>query len=154
MLSLDALDMYASSVYKSRSDYRAMISESRQEQSSSTQPLLVDKAFFGKDNCLSLQVKKDACFMKWGRKAGSSWEWKTVKFSDVELGELLALVDGTVSEAKFFHSFGDDKTQLWFTRKDNSLICKAGDFTKGLSLGEMRVFGVLLRHSVWMMNLA
>ena len=131
-----------------------MISETRPSPAPTTDPLLVDKAFFGKDNCLSLQVKKEACYMKWGRKTGGSWEWKTVKFSDVELGELLALIDGTVPEVKFFHSFGDDKTQLWFTCKDNSLICKAGAFTKGLSLGEMRVLGVLLGHSVWMMNLA
>jgi len=131
-----------------------MISETRPAPAPNSEPLLVDKAFFGKDNCLSLQVKKDACFMKWGRKNGSSWEWKTVKFSDVELGELLALIDGDVSEAKFFHSFGEDKTQLWFKKSENSLVCKAGDFTKGLSLGEMRVLGVLLGHSVWMMNLA
>lgn len=123
-------------------------------QESSLPPTLVDKAFFGKDNCLSLQVRSDACFLKWGRKQGSAWEWKNTKFSDVELGELVALLRGEVSEAKFFHSFGDDKTSIWFARKDSGVVCKAGDFTKGLSLGEARVFEVLLTHSIWMMNLA
>ena len=124
----------------------------RTEQTSHAPPLM-DKAFFGKDNCLTVQLRAGSCFFKWGRKVGDSWEWKSVKFSDVELGEIVGLLEGRVDEAKFYHSFNDESTQIWISRLDKSVVFKAGEYTKGLALGEQKVLEVLLTHTVWMMNL-
>lgn len=124
------------------------------EENSSYAPPLMDKAFFGKDNCLTVQLRAGSCYFKWGRKAGDAWQWKSVKFSDVELGEILGLLEGNCDEAKFYHSFNDESTQIWISRLQNSVVLKAADYTKGLNVGEQKVLEVLLRHVIWMMNLS
>lgn len=123
------------------------------EQYNGPAPLL-DKAFFGKDTCLTIQLRSGNVYFKWGKKLGDAWQWKNVKFSDIELGDILRLLHGEVSEVKFYHSFNDEATQIWCSRmqEDNKVIMKAGDFTKGLSSGEQKVLSVLLDHAIWMMN--
>lgn len=122
------------------------------KNNSYSQPLL-DKAFFGKDNCLTVQLRDGACYFKWGKKNTSSWDWKSVKFSDVELGEIVSLLKGATTEVKFFHSFNEEKTQIWMRRIEDAVVCKAGTYTKGLSSGEQEVLRVLLEHTIWMMNI-
>jgi hypothetical protein len=121
------------------------------DESTYTQPLL-DKAFFGKDNCLTIQIRSGNVYFKWGKKVGDAWEWKNVKFNDVELGEIFRLLQGDVEEVKFYHSFNDQATQIWGSRMTNSLVLKAGDFTKGLNAGEQKVLEVLIHHAIWMIN--
>ncbi len=119
----------------------------------SAPPLLLDKAFFGKDNCITVQVRKDAAFLKWGRKSEGAWVWKNVKFADVELGEILRVLSGATDEASFFHSFQGESTKIWVSRQQNAVVLRADDFTKGLQPGEQEVLGVLLRNAIWLMNL-
>ena len=123
-----------------------------QEHTSYAQPLM-DKAFFGKDNCLTVQLREGNCFFKWGKKVGDNWQWKSVKFSDAELGEIINLLEGNTSEAKFYHAYNDESTQIWISRLEKSTIFKAGEYTKGLNIGEQKVLETLLKHCVWMMNL-
>ena len=117
-------------------------------------PPIMDKAFFGKDNCLTVQLRDGNCYFKWGRKAGGKWEWKNVKFNDMELGQILRLLEGQSDEEKFYHAFNDESTQIWISRLQDSVVFKAGDYTKGLNVGEQKVLEVLLSRVVWMMNLA
>lgn len=113
----------------------------------------MDKAFFGKDNCLTIQLRGGNCYFKWGRKTATGWEWKNVKFNDTELGEILNLLEGNTNEVKFYHSFNDESTQIWISRLEKSVVFKAADYTKGLATGEQKVLEVLLKHTIWMMNL-
>ena len=122
------------------------------EESTYTQPLM-DKAFFGKDNCLTVQIRAKNVYFKWGKKTGEQWEWKNVKFNDVELGDILRLLEGDVQEVKFYHSFNEQSTQIWGSRLKDKIILKAGDYTKGLNSGEQKVLQVLLTHAIWMTNL-
>jgi hypothetical protein len=113
---------------------------------------LLDKAFFGKDNCLTIQLRAGNVYFKWGKKTGDAWNWKNVKFSDIELGDILRLLDGEASEVKFYHSFNDESTQIWCSRLQEKVVMKAGDYTKGLNSGEQKVLSVLIHHAIWMMN--
>lgn len=113
-------------------------------------PLMLDRAFFGKDNCLTLQMRGKQCYLKWGRKAGSAWEWKNAKMSDSELGDILRVLDGEEREASFFHSFNGDSTKIWVSRQDKAVVFKADDYTKGLQPGEQKVLSVLLRNCIWL----
>lgn len=124
-----------------------------QTQTTTQTPLLLDKAFFGKDNCITVQVRKDAAFLKWGRKKGSGWEWKNAKFSDAELGEIIRVLDGRADTASFFHSFNDESTKIWVSRQDAAVVFKANDYVKGLQPGEQEVMATLLRNSIWLVNL-
>ncbi|MFT4249821.1 MAG: hypothetical protein ACMXYD_00460 [Candidatus Woesearchaeota archaeon] len=125
--------------------------QTRTENEQYIQPLM-DKAFFGKDNCLTVQLRAKNVYFKWGKKVGEQWEWKNVKFSDVELGDILRLLQGDVSEVKFYHSFNEESTQIWGSRLKDKVVLKAADYTKGLSAGEQKVLEVLLTHAIWMMN--
>lgn len=126
---------------------------SRTDENTYTPPIM-DKAFFGKDNCLTVQLRDGSCYFKWGRKAAEGWQWKNVKFNDMELGQILVLLEGDSDEEKFYHAFNDESTQIWISRLQESVVFKAGDYTKGLNIGEQKVLEVLLRHVIWMMNLA
>ncbi len=91
--------------------------------------------------------------MKWGVNNDGSWVWRTVKFSDNELGLIIRVLERKISEASFFHSFNDDKISIWFKLSKDTLICKADDMTKGLNPGEQKVLHILLQHAIIMMNL-
>ena len=122
-----------------------------QDESQYVQPLL-DKAFFGKDNCLTVQIRAGSVYFKWGKKTGEQWQWKNVKFNDVELAQIVSLLQGDVEEVKFYHSFNEQSTQIWGSRLQNSTVLKAGDYTKGLNPGEQKVLEILLSHAIWMIN--
>lgn len=126
--------------------------QSSQNEYNGPAPLL-DKAFFGKDTCLTVQLREKNVFFKWGKKTGESWEWKNVKFSDIELGELIRLLSGEIPEAKFYHSFNNEATQIWCSKTNNGVVLKAGDYTKGLNPGEQKVLEILLTHAIWMQNI-
>ncbi len=113
---------------------------------------LLDRAFFGKDTCLTVQIREGNCYLKWGKKTGDQWSWKSTKFNDVELGDIIRLLEGTIGELKLYHSYNDESTQIWMSRVQDKLILKAGEYTKSLLPGEQKVLAILLSHSIWMMN--
>lgn len=122
--------------------------------STTTQTPLIDKAFFGKDNCLTVQIVKNTCYVKLGKKVGEQWTWKNTKMSDTELGEVLSLLEKEVSSVSFYHSFQGEATKIWINQTENGIVWKVEDYTKGLSRGEARVLKSLLEKAIWMMNLA
>lgn len=114
---------------------------------------IISKAFFGKSNCLKLVFnKKKECYFQFGQEKAGEWEWKNVKFSDIELGVIIQVLEGRKEKASFFHSFGDKKTQIWLQRVDNSVIIKIKEVSKALNEGEQEVLGILLKRIILQKN--
>ena len=114
------------------------------------------KAFFGKDNCLKVTLNKDMeCYFEFGlpNKEGSGWKWKPVKFSDMELGEIINVLEGKKDSVSFFHDFKGDKTQIWVKKSEKFFTIKVKELSKGLSTGEQVVLRELLKHAVVRMSI-
>jgi len=116
---------------------------------------ILSKAFFGKDNCLRVYLNtKKECFFEFGfpRGGGKNWSWKAVKFSDVELGELIAILEGVKDSTSFFHSYNGGKTQIWVRKNKESFFIRLKDLSKGLNIGEQVVLRELLSHIIIISN--
>jgi len=113
---------------------------------------LITKAFFGKNICLHVYLNKNKeCYFAFGvpnNKNGSGWQWKSVKFNDSEIGDIIGVIDGLKDSANFFHSFKTEKTQIWIRKKGSSLFIKTKDYVKGLNFGEQMVLRELLKHII------
>jgi len=111
--------------------------------------LLFEKAFFGKINCLKLQLSKTQdIYFHLGFLKGDVWDWKKVKMSDVEVGEIVYLLKRDEGKCAFYHKFADGKTQIWCSRHENGFNIKIDDVSKNLSIGEMEVFRILLEECI------
>ena len=115
----------------------------------------LQKAFFGKDNCLKITLNKDLeCYFEFGvPKNETEWSWKKVKFSDIELGEIINVLDGKKPSVSFFHDFKGDKTQIWVNKTEKFFFIKVKELSKSLSDGEQRVLLEILKHSVVRMSI-
>ena len=116
----------------------------------------LQKAFFGKDNCLKVTLNKDLdCYFEFGlpHKEGNGWNWKPVKFSDIELGEIILVLEGKKDSVSFFHDFKGDKTQIWVKKTEKFFTIKVKELSKGLSDSEQTVLREILRHAVVRMNI-
>ena len=84
------------------------------------------------------------------------WEWKIVKFNDMELSEMLFILEGKKDKCAFFHSNShkgaNTKTQIWCTSNEKGFSIKIQDFSKLLSPPEARVLQELIRRSIWEIN--
>lgn len=124
--------------------------------------VLVKRSFFGKGNCFKYLLYDDGTVMfHFGVEGKQGWEWKKVKMSDAELGEVLLVLEGRQEEASFFHSFGSGKeetrTQIWVNAKEESgkraFFIRVKELSKSFNLGEQRVLAALVAHSLVRMNL-
>lgn len=122
----------------------------------------LQKAFFGKDNCLKLTLNSDLeCYFEFGtpkatqasKQEGAGWKWKPVKFNDAELGEIITVLEGKKDSVSFFHSFKGDKTQIWIKKSEKFFSIKVKELSKGLNDGEQRVLLELLKHIIVRMNI-
>ncbi|MBN1175103.1 hypothetical protein JXA48_00510 [Candidatus Woesearchaeota archaeon] len=116
----------------------------------------LQKAFFGKDNCLKLTLNADLeCYMEFGTPKPNSkeWNWKPVKFNDVEIGEIINVLEGKKQSVSFFHDFKGDKTQIWINKSEKFFSIKVKELSKGLNDGEQRVLLELLKHIIIRMNI-
>lgn len=134
-----------------------------------TSVIHLQKAFFGKDNCLKVTLNKEMdCYFEFGipkttstastiktdnRNPDRRWLWRPVKFSDVELGEIILVLEGKKSSVSFFHDFKGDKTQIWVKKTDKFFSIKVKELSKGLSDGEQVVLRELLKHIVVRMSI-
>ena len=119
--------------------------------------LIVNKAFFGKGNCLKITLNSQKeCYMHWGMKKENKYEWLKAKFSSEELGVIIRVLNGRKNTASFFHSFNDKKAQFWINNKDEFVFFRAKantlDISKSLNEGEQEVLAVLLRDVIVRMN--
>ena len=122
----------------------------------------LQKAFFGKNNCLKLTLNNDLeCYFEFGtpkatqvpKKEGAGWNWKPVKFNDSELGEIINVLEGKKDSVSFFHDFKGDKTQIWIKKSEKFFSIKVKELSKGLNDGEQRVLLELLKHIIIRMNI-
>jgi len=119
--------------------------------------LHLQKAFFGKDNCLKVSLNKNMeCYFEFGTPKANKeegWNWKPVKFNDAELGEIILVLEGKKTSTSFFHDFKGDKTQIWINKTEKFFSIKVKELTKGLNDGEQVVLREILKHAVVRMNI-
>lgn len=127
----------------------------------------MQKAFFGKDNCLKLTLSEKIdeknklnnekeCYFEFGTPKQNSkegWNWKPVKFNDAELGEIINVLEGKKDSVSFFHDFKGDKTQIWIKKSEKFFSIKVKELSKGLNDGEQRVLLELLKHVIIRMSI-
>lgn len=112
----------------------------------------LDKAFFGKDNCLKLQYNKEKkeCYFHLGKtKDDKSWEWVKIKFNELELGDIVNLINGKKNSLAFYHSFGESKQQIWLNTNKDYFTIKTKEISKSLVSGEQTVVRVMLENIIW-----
>jgi hypothetical protein len=114
------------------------------------EPTNVRKAFFGKDSCLALHVnvKAQKVFLDIGKKHGGAWAWDKAKLDDEEMGEILLVLEQQAEGASFFHTYGDKKTKIWVSRKDDHVYFRIDDRSKGLNPPQQRAMIELLRYAI------
>ncbi|MGE0792700.1 MAG: hypothetical protein AB7V77_00805 [Candidatus Woesearchaeota archaeon] len=111
--------------------------------------LFYNKAFFGKTTCLKVtQNTSGEVYFHFGLDANGSWTWKKVKFSDTELADIISVLKGNNNSVSFFHNFNDDKTQIWITRKENSVNFKTKHSSRTLMSGEVYILELLLKNCI------
>ena len=119
--------------------------------------LHLQKAFFGKNNCLKITLNNNMeCYFEFGtpkKETKDGWNWKPVKFSDIELGEIISVLEGEKEGINFFHDFKGDKTQIWIKKTDKFFSIKVKELSKGLNNGEQIVLREILKHIIVRMNI-
>jgi hypothetical protein len=115
---------------------------------------ILNKAFFGKINCLKILMNTEGeVYFHLGLKDSKDvWNWKKVKMSDSELGDIVNVLNQKESKCSFYHSFKDVKTQIWCNKSENSFNIKIGDASKNLTIGEFEVLRILIEKCVIKMN--
>jgi len=115
--------------------------------------LKINKAFFGKNNCFKLILNEEKeCYFHFGTEKSDSYEWKKVKMSDNELGEILHVLKKEKPSVAFFHKYNGADTQIWINRKDNYFFIKVKELSKSFSEGEQKVLELLLSYTILEMN--
>lgn len=113
--------------------------------------LKVDKAFFGKINCLKVQMNADnEIYFHIGLLNAKTqiWSWNKVKMSDSELGEIISVLRKDEAKCSFFHSFSEKKTQIWCNKTKESFSIKIGEVSKNLTAGEFEVLRIILEKCI------
>lgn len=114
--------------------------------------LLKEKVFFGKINCLKIQLnQKKEVYFHMGILNKKQWSWEKVKMSDIELGDIVNLLKKEEGKCSFFHSFADKKTQIWCNKNINSFSIKIKDVSKNLTIGEFEVLRIFLENCIYEM---
>ncbi len=118
---------------------------------------LISRSFFGKDNCLKVYLNEQKeTYFEFGTpkpKGEEGWKWKAVKFSDIELGEIIGVIEGKKDSVSFFHDYKGDKTQIWVRKNTDRFSIKVKELAKGLNFGEQIVLRELLQHIIVRSNL-
>lgn len=117
--------------------------------------LKLDKAFFGKINCIKLQMNEDNdIYFHMGLldKKTNNWNWEKVKMSDTELAEIVNLLKKPEGKCSFFHSFDKKTTQIWCNKSENSFSIKIKDVSKNLSVGEFELLRIILEECIRIKN--
>ena len=109
--------------------------------------LKINKAFFGKNNCFKLILNdENECYFHFGVQDKGVYQWKKVKMSDSELGEIINVLKKEKPQISFFHKFNEDSTQIWINKKDNFFFIKVKELSKSFSEGEQKVLEILLKE--------
>ena len=116
---------------------------------------ILNRAFFGKINCLKVLMNSNReVYLHIGllEDKTNKWNWKKVKMSDVELGEIINVLKKKESKCSFFHSYNDTKTQIWCNKSELSFNIKIDSISKNLNRGEFETLRLILEECVRTMN--
>jgi len=115
---------------------------------------ILNKAFFGKINCLKIlmNTSKEVYFHIGIKDKNDMWIWKKVKMSDTELGDIINVLSNENSACSFYHSYNGKKAQIWCKKSNKSMNIKINDVSKNLTIGEFTVLRVILEQCVRLMN--
>ena len=115
--------------------------------------LLVNKSFFGKENCLKIQLNNEKeCYFHFGIGKNNEWIWHKIKMNDIELGEIIQVLQGKKPSVAFFHKINGSDRQIWVNKKDKYFFIKIKELSKSLSEGEQEVLRILLENIIWEMG--
>ena len=117
--------------------------------------ILLNKAFFGKINCLKILMNSDReVYFHLGLKdKNDMWVWKKVKMSDIELGSIIDVLNKPDEGAcSFYHAYDGKKAQIWCKKSEKSMNIKINDLSKNLTAGEFTVLRVLLEQCIRLRN--
>lgn len=114
---------------------------------------ILNRAFFGKINCLKILMNSEKeVYFHIGLLKMGNWEWKKVKMSDNELGEIINVLKNCDGACSFYHKYNDKKAQIWIKKSEKSCNVKVNDFSKNLTIGEFEVLRIILEQCIRMMN--
>jgi ribonuclease HI len=116
-----------------------------------TKKSLFDKAFFGKVSCIRVQMSLEKeVYVHAGLLNSDSkqWTWDVVKFSDIELGEMIALLSQKEGKCAFYHKYGDSTKQIWCNKSEKGFSIKIGDISKSFSIGESEVLKIVFDECI------
>ena len=114
--------------------------------------ILLERAFFGKDNCFIIALNSNKeCYFRFGVKK-AAWEWKKIKISDVELADILAVIEKKKPKTAFYHKFNETATQIWVNSSEEYLTIKVRESSKSFSIAEQQILKVLIERMIWIMN--
>lgn len=114
---------------------------------------ILNRAFFGKVNCLKVLMNSNKeVYFHLGIKEKETWNWKKVKMSDIELGEIINVLNKDNAKCSFFHSFKDVKTQIWCNKSETSLNIKINTISKNLNRGEFEILRIILEECIRKIN--
>ena len=115
---------------------------------------MVKKAFFGKSSCLKLQENEGQVYLHMGSNKTDSWEWTKLKMSDVELGEIIRVLNGSTERWSTVHVFKENQNKIWVDKASDgkAVFFKINDVTKAMSSGEQECLRVLLEHCMLKMT--
>ena len=113
-------------------------------------PLGVRKTFFGKDNCLVLQVNTEEkkTFLQIGKRGPAGWTWNKAKINNEEIGDILRVLESKTEGASFYHRYQGKETKIWISRKADNVYFRIENQSKALSPGQQTVMAILLRHAI------
>jgi len=111
---------------------------------------ILNRAFFGKINCLKVLMnsQKEVYFHLGLLDNNDMWQWKKVKMSDNELGEIINVLNRTDGSCSFYHSYNDKKAQIWCKKSEKSFNIKINAVSKNLAIGEFEVLRICLEQCI------
>jgi len=120
-------------------------------EQSQNRSIKLDKCFFGQKTALKVQYNQDnnSIYIGIGIKdEADQWTWKNAKIKDTEAAEIIRVLTGKTDSTSFYHTYNDNKTQIWINRKEEQVFFKIDEFAKGLNTGEQEVLKIVLLEAI------
>ena len=122
--------------------------ETEQNQSRS---IKIDKCFFGQKAALKVQYNQEnnSIYIGIGKKSeNDQWTWNNAKIKDTEAAEIIRVITGKTDSTSFYHTYNDNKTQIWITRKEEQVFIKIDNLAKSICPSEQEVMKIILKEII------
>ena len=113
---------------------------------------ILEHIFFGKITALKIQycIDDENFYFQLGLKKNEKWNWKRVKMSLNEIGEIIFSTIQKEYKTSFFHNFKNNKTQIWINKSEKNLTIKIDQVSKTLSIGEIQILKIFLEKNLFL----